>query len=572
MRAAFELRVRIIAVCVLVVACLLVARLYMVQVVYGSAYASEADKQYVQSAADHFDRGDIYFKDKNGRRVAAAGLKTGFTVAIDPTKVNDPEALYQALVKHMPLDRDDFITRASKVDDPYEEVAQRVDADVAAAIKKGRYTGVQLFRKQWRFYPGGSLASQTLGFVGYDKDGMQLTGRYGLERYWNDVLIRNQDELYVNFFAEVFSSVRDMLFENDRKRAGDIVTSIEPSVQHELERELMRTQESWHAKQLAAIIIDPASGDVIAMASLPTFDANDFSAEQSPSVFSNPLVESVREMGSIIKPIVMAIGMDTGAVHTSTTFEDTGTIKLNGYTIGNYDGRARGVVDMQQVMNQSLNVGMAFVAQQIGGKRLAEKIRAFGLGEETGIDLPFEARGLIKNLESPREVEYATAAFGQGIALTPIATARALAALGNGGYLVTPHIAQEIRYETGMVGNVSIDERVQVISKEASEEITRMLVKVVDDALLNGKAKKERYTIAAKTGTAQIAREGSRGYYDDRYLHSFFGYFPAYDPKFLIFMYHVEPQGARYASETLTQPFMNLVDFLINYYEIPPDR
>lgn len=572
MRAAYQLRIRLLMGCVLLVASVLVVRLYFVQVVHGSAYTDEADKQYVRTSADRFDRGDIFFTDKDGRKVAAAGLKTGFTLAIDPTKIDDAGALYTALSKYLPLDRESFMEHANKKDDPYEEVALRVEPDVIRAIEKEDLPGVQAFRTQWRYYPGASLAAQTLGFVGFSEQGATLTGQYGLERYWDDVLARNKDELYVNFFAEVFSNMKDVLFEKERTRAGDIVTSIEPSVQHELERALVEAQDTWHAKQLAGVIMDPQTGDIIALAALPSFDPNEFSQEKSPSVFSNPVVESVREMGSIVKPVAMAIGLDTGAVTAQTTYNDTGTIKLDGYTIGNYDGRARGVVDMQEVLNQSLNVGMAFVAKKIGPKAFAEHMRAFGLGEETGIDLPFEAHGLVDNLDSPREVEFATAAFGQGIAVTPIAMTRALAALGNGGYLVTPHIVQEIQYESGQTGNVSIDDKIPVLSKEASHEITRMLVNVVDDALRGGTVKKERYSIAAKTGTAQIAKVGERGYYDDRYLHSFFGYFPAYEPRFLIFLYHVEPQGARYASETLTEPFMHLVDFLINYYEIPPDR
>ena len=284
------------------------------------------------------------------------------------------------------------------------------------------------------------------------------------------------------------------------------------------------------------------------------------------------MVESSYEMGSIIKPLAMAVGIDEHAVNAKTTYEDTGSVTIDGYTIRNYDGKARGVVDMQQVLSQSLNVGMAFVTRKVGGEKMAERLLALGIAEETGIDMPAESRGLVKNFNNEREVEYITASFGQGIALTPIATIRALATLGNGGRLVTPHIVKEVRYENGEIGVVAPDDFVQVFSPETSEEITRMLVQVVDTALKGGKVKKEGYAIAAKTGTAQIAKKGERGYYDDRYLHSFFGYFPAYNPRFLIFLYHTEPQNVQYASETLTDPFMHLVDFLIHYYEVPPDR
>jgi cell division protein FtsI/penicillin-binding protein 2 len=208
----------------------------------------------------------------------------------------------------------------------------------------------------------------------------------------------------------------------------------------------------------------------------------------------------------------------------------------------------------------------------VGKERFGARMRAFKFGQETGIDLPNEVHGLVDNLSSPRMIEYSNASFGQGIAMTPIETVRALAAVANGGILVTPHVAKKIQYESGASQEVTFDDTTRVISPQTSETVTRMLVEVVDKALLHGSVSLPHYSVAAKTGTAQIAKAGARGYYDDRYLHSFFGYFPAYNPKFIIFLYTVEPRGAKYASETLTTPFMDITKFLINYYDIPPDR
>jgi len=227
---------------------------------------------------------------------------------------------------------------------------------------------------------------------------------------------------------------------------------------------------------------------------------------------------------------------------------------------------------MQEVLNQSLNVGMAFVARQLGQEKFRAYYEAFGFGEKTDIDLPGEVTGKIKNIYQPYEVNYTTAAFGQGVSFTPIATARALAALGNGGKLVKPHVVKEINYQNKLTQKIKPKVVRQVIKKETSEEISRMLVKVVDEKLAGGKAKLEHYSVAAKTGTAQMVDPATGKYYPDRYLHTFFGYFPAFNPRFVIFMYIKYPKGVRYSSETLTEPFSNLTKFLLNYYQVPPDR
>ncbi len=208
----------------------------------------------------------------------------------------------------------------------------------------------------------------------------------------------------------------------------------------------------------------------------------------------------------------------------------------------------------------------------MGKERVRDYFLKYGLGEPTGSDLPNEAHGLIENLKSPRDVEYATASFGQGIALTPIETIRALATLANGGKLITPHLVDRIEYEDGTVEKIQYPEPKQVLKESTSEEISRMLTVVVDDALRGGKVSLPHHSIGAKTGTAQIADPDNGGYYEDKYLHSFIGYFPSYNPRFMVFMYTVEPKGVQYASETLTDPFMEIARFLINYYSIPPDR
>lgn len=546
----------------------MLVRLYFVQIVHGDTFDSLAERQYINQNTISYNRGEIYFQSRTGEKIPAAISRSGFTVSINPSIVKDPTDLYQKLNNVFPIDKEEFLAKASKKDDKNEEIANHLNTETANKIKKLNLYGINLATDKWRYYPGNSLASQSIGFVAYKDD--KLAGRYGLERYYEDVLKRDPKKAYNNFFAEFFSNVKETLG-NDMEEEGNIITSIDPSVQLFLENELQSIREVWGSDGAGGVIIDPSTGEIMALAWNPSFDANNFK-ESDVSHFNNPIVEGVYEMGSIVKPLTMAAGIDNGTVTAKSTYNDAGFLFLNKKRISNYDNRGRGVVNMQEVLNQSLNTGVAYVAMKMGNEKFAKYMKDFGIGTETGIDLPNEGRGLIENLESNRDIEIVTASYGQGIALTPIATVRALSVLANGGTLITPHLVKKIEYESGLSKRISFASDKQVIKKETADEITRMLVGVVDTALRDGTAKIPGYSVAAKTGTAQMTDEGRAGYAEGKYLHSFFGYFPAYQAKFLVFLFHLHPKNVRYASETLTEPFLDITKFLINYYQIPPDR
>ena len=575
----FQIAVRITFGFIVAFALIMIVRLYFLQVVDGQTYSEKADRQYTSVSVDTYDRGSIFFKDKNGDILSAASLKTGYILALN-TKImaTDTESYYKQISSVIPIDTATFYSKATKVNDPYEEIARHITEEQIKIINAIKLPGLIIEKEKWRYYPGDQLASRVIGFIGYDDTGKNLVGRYGLEKSYDDTLKRDSTNLYVNAFAEIFSNI-SKTFVQDKSREGDIITSIDPEVQGYVEKVISDTNKKWGSQMTGAIVIDPNTGEIYSMAMSPGFDLNNFGKETNVSIYANPLVNSAYEMGSIIKPLTMAAGLDNEDVKATTKYNDTGFLKLDGSTIHNYDFKARGVIDMQQVLNQSLNIGAAYVADRLGKQKMLEYFQAYGIGSETGIDLPNEAAGnignLLNNLNNTKKIEYATASFGQGISMTPIITVRALSVLANGGKLVTPHIVSKIDYKVGLVKNISYtDEAKQVLKKTTSEEITRMLVRVVDEALASGKMKMDHYSIAAKTGTAQIARPANEGggYYPDQWLHSFFGYFPAYKPRFLVFLYTFKPQNVNYASQTLTDPFFNITKFLINYYQIPPDR
>lgn len=571
-RKQVRFRVRFLSAVTICLALLLIGRLYYIQIINGEYYRERAEKQYVHTTSDVFSRGAIYFTNRDGTLLSAAAIRAGYVLAVNPEQVTlDKSALCEQLLPYIEVTAETCLDRISAPGRTYVELAKRADEKVMNEVESLDLDGVSFYRNQWRYYPGGSLAARAIGFVGYPSDGTELRGKYGLERYYDDVLFREQQKLSVNFFAELFSNLGDLVYSKDEADRGDIVTTLEPSVSRMLDTILIDTNNKYDSKLTGGIVMDPNTGEIVAMSVVPAFDLNDRS-EATIDQFRNPLVENVYEFGSTIKALTMAAGLDSGAVTADSTYYDAGFIKLDSFTIRNYDGRGRGTVPMQEVLNQSLNTGVSHIVKLMGKEKFRDYFLSLKLGSETGIDLPNETYGLTENLNSPRDVEYATASFGQGIAMTPVATIRALATLGNGGKLVTPHIVKEIKFDNGREKVVRYPEGDQVYSPETSEEISRMLVAVVDDALKGGTVALPNHTIGAKTGTAQIPDPVNGGYYDDRYLHSFFGYFPAYEPRFIVFMYTIEPQGVRYASETLTEPFMDIAKFLINYYSIPPDR
>lgn len=566
-------RLRILTLFLLVFALILVSKLYFVQILNGDDFQARAEHQYV-AGINYFDRGSIFFSTKDGALVPAANVKIGFTLSVNPNLLRDRgdlEEIYSEVNALLPMDKEVFLSKARKSNDPYEEVMKHVEQNVADKIQALKIPGIVVTRDRWRTYPGATLAAHTIGLIGYSGD--ELAGRYGLERFYEPTLKRAGDEVFVNFFAEIFSNIKSVVQKESLE--GDIVTSLEPSVEAFLEGEIGKVTKQYSSDFTGGIVIDPQTGEIVAMAVTPTFDPNFPQNEKNSEIFSNKLVESRYEMGSIIKALTYSIGLETKSITAATTYNDSGCLTLNTKTFCNYDGASHGTaVTMQSALNQSLNTGAAFVAQRVGNKTFSDYMLSFGLEEKTGIDLPNEGNTLVSNLHTLRDLELAQASFGQGIALTPINTVRALSTLANGGTLITPHLVKEIKYKIGptkSVGYPGPDERKRVISPETSAEISRMLTEVVDRSLRMGQMRLENYSVAAKTGTAQIAAP-TGGYYADRYLHSFFGYFPAYDPDFLVFLFTYYPKDVQYASETLTDAFFNITKFLINYYDIPPDR
>lgn len=597
---------------------LIILRLFYLQILHGKEYKAEGEDQYFFTTGDNFNRGAINFTDKSGASITAVQMTNEYDVAIDPKTIHNnfdskikntqDEPSYQNQIytnlsdifkknsgiilnsvsigstssptvstnnSNSLIDLNSFISKINKSDSSFEVIATNVNEDIANSIVALKIKGMIVNRKKSRVYFEKDTGAKVFGFVGYSD--IKRIGLYGIEKYYNDVL-QKQATTNSNFFAEVFSDLnsktvsgKDSLKDQTNNTQGDINLTLDPSVERDLHKVLLETKVKWNSEKIGGIIMDINNGSIVGMEELPSYDPNNYKDVEDISYYNNDLVSGVYEMGSIIKPLTMAAALDSNTVDSNTTYYDAGTLTINGLKVSNYDKKARGAnTPIQQILSQSLNVGIAYLVQKMGEDTTSKYFHQYGLGDYTGIDLPSEASGLTANLDTHILVDSVTAGFGQGIAITPIQTIRALATLGNGGMLVTPHIVKSINYDDGTKKEIALDDPVQVFDNAStSQKVTNMLIKVVDEAM---HMKNPKYTVAAKTGTAQMVNPTNGKYYDDRYLHSFFGYFPATKPKYIIFLYQTYPKGAQYASQTLKDSFFNLVDFLVNYYEIPPDR
>jgi cell division protein FtsI/penicillin-binding protein 2 len=263
------------------------------------SYAEKAERQYVHTVSDLYNRGSIFFATKTGERVSAATIQAGYVLSVDPTRLVDAAAAYEAINAVYPLEREQFMRRAAQPERTYVEIAARVSADDANLIEALDLDGIQLYRSQWRYYPGDTMSARSIGFVGYSDDESEgLIGRFGMERYYNDVLTREEKRTTVNFFAEIFSNFGSVVFDTESSRTGDVVSTIEPTVARMLDKVLADVQEDWSSNITGGIIMNPKTGAIYALNAAPTFDLND-RGEAGIDAFRNPLVEDVYEMGSI---------------------------------------------------------------------------------------------------------------------------------------------------------------------------------------------------------------------------------------------------------------------------------
>ena len=565
---------RVVSVLVLVGAFAILLRLFMLQVLDHRYYAALAlnNHEIYQQLYPH--RGSIFFQD----------TRTQYKEY--PVSVNRQYYSLYAVPRDVPSEHiastTDFLARTlnlsdeekksvleklSKKNDPYEPIAKKVSEDVKDLIMAAHMPGISAAGQEFRYYPEGNLASNVLGFTSHNDKG-ELSGRYGIEGFWDSTLTGKS-----GFLAGEKGALGSIISVANRtlKQAedgADLLLTIDRNVQYKSCQRLQQGLEEYEAKSASLILMDPKTGAILSMCSLPDFDPNNYSQVEHISVYNNTTIFTPYEPGSVFKPIIMSVALDLGLVSPFTTYTDTGERVINGFKIRNALDKKYGVATMTNVLEHSINTGMIWVAEKIGKTRFKEYVEKFGFGKKTGIGLDTEAAGDVSSLNKPADIYTAVGSFGQGITVTPLQIATAYAALANGGRMPKPYIISEVRHSNGKIDKTEPESSV-VISSNASALITAMLISVVEKTYYKAAGLKEYY-VAAKTGTAQIASKDG-GYDEHKTNHTFVGYFPATNPKFVLLVKYEEPKQD-WAESTAAPVFKDVSKFVLDYYAVPGDK
>lgn len=542
-------------------------------------------RELAEKFYDFFDRprleAELAKTASNTPLVIATSTKEA-AMALYLKRLDRPGDLYESL-DNKKLDNEDLLKfyafLASSTSTPltaadlelknYQVV--RKSASGTAEILK--IPGLDFNIEKLRYYPENEIGAHLLGFVSYGSG--EGAGKYGLEEFFNEELFGQYGSLKSEKGARA-----NMIIANDREFikpvAGvDLVLTIDRNVEFTACAKLKEAVKKHGASGGSVVVMNPQTGAIIAMCSFPDFNPNDYQTVKDISVYNNPALLYQYEPGSVFKTVTMSIALDQNKVTPATLYTDSGEMMIKGWSkpIRNSDFSTHGphgVVDMNTVLEYSLNTGAIFAMRQVGPKVFADYVKSYGFGEKTGIELGAESSGNIGNLlgSKVKEIDAATASFGQGLAATPLQMLMPYQAIANHGILMKPYIVKAM-IRAGQKEEISPKQIARVITNKTAATISAMLVNVVE----LGHAKRaymEGYYIGGKTGTAQVAVTG--GYSKDKYIHTFVGIAPIDNPIFVMLTKIDDPKDVQFAEGSALPLWTEVADFMLKYYQVPKTR
>lgn len=552
-------RLRVFAAMLLAWGMVVTARLVQLQVAQGGKYRARAERQQQKRIEVSPRRGSIL--DREGRELAVSVEAATVYAALD--EIEDRARTARALARLTGAPEAAIAARLAGSKSNVIPIVQKIDAAQAAAVREAKLPGIQLVPDTRRFYPKADLAAAVLGFVGTENHGLA-----GLE-YFYDRVVGGKPGEFVLLTDARRSTYGEAETGNGRppQEGASLVLALDSGIQFAAEKELAAAVAERHAKSGSVVIMDPWNGEVLAMASVPGFDPNAFN--KSPvEARRNRAVADAYEPGSTFKIVTGGIALENRFVTLDEVIETgDGTIRVGNVTISESDSHKYGALTLAGVFEHSSNVGIIRVGLRLGPERLHAGASAFGIGRDTGVDLPGENTGIFRPLSRWSFLSNAEISMGQEVALTALQLARVAAVVANGGLLVRPHLVTRVIEPNGRVRLVTEPEPVRVVSEGTARALSNILVGVVERGT-GTKAAIPGFTVAGKTGTAQKAGVG--GYQAGHHVPNFVGFAPAERPRLVAVVVIEEPQGQYYSAEVAAPVFSRIVSQALGMLRVAP--
>lgn len=550
----------------------LVLRLMSMQLWNYDFYQAKNEANVVKERILQSSRGTIY--DRNNQPLAVSAVTK--SLYVDPRTLRSDtssdmkltlEELADKLSPYVHTSKEDLLKMFHE-DSGFIWIQRMMDPDDAKAVqdikKEYNVTALAFREESKRFYPNGNLLAQVLGFVGEEDKGLE-----GLEMVLNDEIRSNTSSKrlrFDNYGNPIFETILEP-FLPEKERT--VKLTIDATVQFIAERALDASMAETKAVGASVIVMDPKTGEILALANRPTYDPNFFGKGTLES-FRNRAVVDAYEPGSTLKPIISAIALDAKTWSIHHTYEDKGVITIGGKPLQNWNGEGYGTVRLLEILKFSLNTGMAYIGLQTTGPVLIEGLKRFGFEHVTDIEMPGEAEGALFDPANMSDRDVVSTAIGQAVSVTPLQMVKAFGALANHGKLMRPHLIKAIYNADGTVyKETEIREEGRAVSEQTVADITDILVKEVSEGGGNN-AYVSGYRFAGKTGTAEKIDPKGGGYLAGQYIASFIGYGPVEDAKLVVLVVIDNPTGSFYGSQIAAPVFKDMMSQLVRYYKLSP--
>ncbi|WP_297209007.1 MULTISPECIES: peptidoglycan D,D-transpeptidase FtsI family protein [Thermodesulfovibrio] len=519
-------------------------------------YFARAKIQQIKKEEITPKRGNIY--DRKGRELAVSLEKE--SLFVDPLALRDYKDI-EKLKAYVKVNAH-LLENSTNRNRRFIWIERKIDSHMANQIKALKIEGLGFVTEGARFYPKGFLASHVIGFVNIDEQGIE-----GLESYYDRYLKAQKSAKTVLRDARGKKLSEGDL---DEIKGSDLFLTIDEGLQYIVEKHLDWTVKKWQANSAIAIMMDPFTGEILALANRPTYDPNSLKSLKNPAIIRNRAITDLYEPGSTFKIVTATAALEEGIVKTNTKFDcSLGHIEVGGKKVK--DAHKHGVLTFEEVIQKSSNVGTIKIAMMLGRERLYNYIKKFGFGEKTGVDLPGEISGYVRPLSRWSGTSMGAIPIGQEVGVTALQILRAYSAIANGGYLVKPYVVSEIRSPEGKIVYKAVIDRERIVSEKTAYTLREILKKVTQEGGTATTAKVEGNNVAGKTGTAQKYDPKTKRYSKDKYVSSFVGFIPAENPRIALIVVVHDPRGAHYGGVVAGPVFRAISDEAMAYLNVPRD-